>query len=157
MKKGYLKIGVVVFAVLGTYTLLACNSAKTGSASSDEQPVDLNAKVASTESENGHGGEVPVAEFDKTIKGEKLTMVDFYTTWCGPCKMMAPHVKKLAAENADLVNVYQIDAEAQVEISGRYNIQAYPTIVFFKKGQVVNTIVGAKSYEALLAEVKKLQ
>ncbi len=157
MKKGYLKLGIVVFAVLGTYTLLACNSAKTGSASQDEQPVDLDVKVASNESGKGHGSAVPVAQFDETIKGEKLTMVDFYTTWCGPCKMMAPHVKRLAEENSDLVNVFQVDAEAQLEISGRYNIQAYPTILFFKKGQVVNTIVGARGYDALLAEVKKLQ
>lgn len=155
MKKAYLIIGIAVLSVLGTYTLMACNGQKNASASADDQPVDLNAPVEVNN--DGHGGPVTVASFDETIKGEKLTMVDFYTTWCGPCKMMKPHVQKLAADNADLVNVLQVDAEDLVEISGRYNIRAYPTLMFFKKGQVVKTLEGARMYDDLLAEVKSLQ
>lgn len=155
MKKTYLKIGIVAFAVFGAYSLLACNGQKNESSDSDDQPVDLTAQVA-TKTE-GHSSPITVQSFDETIKGEKLTMVDFYTTWCGPCKMMKPHVLKLASENSDLVNVLQVDAEDLVEISGRYNIRAYPTLMFFKKGQIVKTLEGARMYEDLLAEVKSLQ
>lgn len=139
--------------IVGSFAFFACQGAETGKISADDQPVDLTAKPVSME----HGDPISTEKFDETIKGKKLTMVDFYTTWCGPCKMMAPHVKKLAAENGDLVNVMQIDAEAQVEISGRYNIRAYPTLLFFKKGQIVHTIEGAQSYEQLLEEVKRLK
>lgn len=152
MKKANLKIGIALFAVLGTYTLLACNGPKERNLPADEQPVDLSDKGPG---KGEHGQPIAISEFDKMIAGEKLTMVDFYTTWCGPCKMMAPHVVKLKETKSDIVNVLQIDAEAQMEISGRYNIQAYPTILFFKKGQVINTVVGAKDYEQLLAEVQK--
>jgi thioredoxin 1 len=152
MKKAYLKIGIALFAVFGTYTLLACNGQKTENLPADEQPVDLSEKGPG---KGGHDGPISVTAFDNLIAGDKLTMVDFYTTWCGPCKMMAPHVVKLKETKSDIVNVLQIDAEAQMEISGRYNITAYPTILFFKKGQVINTVVGAKDYEQLLAEVQK--
>jgi thioredoxin 1 len=152
MKKAYLKIGIAAFAVLGTYSLLACNGQKSANLPADEQPVDLTAKGPG---KGEHGQPIAISEFDKMIAGDKLTMVDFYTTWCGPCKMMAPHVVKLKDNKSDLVNVLQIDAEAQMEISGRYNIEAYPTILFFKKGQVINKVVGARDYEQLLAEVEK--
>jgi thioredoxin 1 len=151
MKKAYLKIGIVVFAVLGTYSLLACNNQKS-TLPVDEQPVDLTEKGPG---KGGHDAPISLTAFDLLIAGDKLTLVDFYTTWCGPCKMMAPHVVKLKETKSDMVNVLQIDAEAQMEISGRYNIEAYPTILFFKKGQVINKVVGARDYEQLLAEVEK--
>ncbi|MFN5251484.1 MAG: thioredoxin [Bacteroidia bacterium] len=153
MKKLHVKTGILMVGIVGSFAFFACQGAETAKITADEQPVDLTAKPVS----ESHGDPITTEKFDETIKGKKLTMVDFYTTWCGPCKMMAPHVKKLAAENADMVNVMQIDAEAQVEIAGRYNIRAYPTLLFFKKGQIVHTIEGAQSYEQLLDEVKRLK
>jgi thioredoxin 1 len=155
MKKVYIKIGIVALAVFGTYTLLACNSKNNANVSADEQAVDLTA--VSEAKGTGHDDKLSVADFEKLIKGEKLTMVDFYTTWCGPCKLMAPDVQKLKKTNAEMVNVLQIDAEAQVEIAGKYSISAYPTLMFFKKGQVIQTLVGARNYSELLEEVKKLK
>ena len=73
-------------------------------------------------------------EFNKEIASEKLSMVDFYTTWCGPCKQMAPFVAEIKAEKSDIVNVIKVDAEAQLDISSKYNLEGYPTIIFFKKG-----------------------
>lgn len=154
MKKAYLFIGLAVLAFFGSYTVLACNQGEKQNLPADEQPVDLSAQGPG---KGGHSGSISVKEFDEMIAGDKLTMVDFYTTWCGPCKMMAPYVVKLKETNSDIVNVLQIDAEAQMEISGRYNIQGYPTLLFFKKGQVVNSILGARDYDQLLAEVQKLK
>ncbi|MBS3913354.1 MAG: thioredoxin fold domain-containing protein [Bacteroidetes bacterium] len=153
MKKAYITVGILTLAVIGTYSLLACNTSSPIAA--DEQPVDLN--TAPAKQTNNHDGKISAADFSKMIAGEKLTMVDFYTTWCGPCKMMAPDVVKLRKEKEDLVNVLQIDAEAQEDIAGNYNIAAYPTIMFFKKGQVVQTLVGLQTYDQLLLHVNKLK
>ncbi len=154
MKKGYIKLGIIVFAVLGTYTLLACNSSGNAVSAPEDMPVDLEAAPIHKASEHG---EISTADFDKMIKGDKLTMVDFYTTWCGPCKMMAPDVQRLKADKSDLVNVLQVNAEAQLEVAQRYNINSYPTIMFFKKGQVINTLIGLRKYDELLAEINRLK
>lgn len=154
MKKAYLIICIAAITLFGTYSLLACNNTKTENLPADEQPVDL---TGHGPGKNGHGASITLAEFEKMIAGEKLTMVDFYTTWCGPCKMMAPFVVKLRDNNSDIVNVLQVDAEAQLEISGKYNITAYPTILYFKKGQVIHTEMGARGYEDLLATVERLK
>ena len=155
MKKVYLIIGALAAVVMSAYALNACGNTHKELAA-DEQPVDLNAapKVSETSQE---GGTIPVAGFDKTIKENKLTMVDFYTTWCGPCKRMAPSVLKVKSEMKDVVNVMQIDAEAQADIAGRYAIEAYPTLVFFKKGQVVGNVVGLQSYDQIVEFVNKLK
>ncbi len=95
--------------------------------------------------------------FMNTISEEKLTMVDFYTTWCGPCKMMDPFVKEIKSENSDIVNVLQVDAEAQFDIASQYDIQGYPTVIFFKNGQLVHRAMGAMPKEELLRLVNQFK
>jgi thioredoxin 1 len=95
--------------------------------------------------------------FMNTISEEKLTMVDFYTTWCGPCKMMDPFVKEIKSENSDIVNVLQVDAEAQFDIASLYNLEGYPTVLFFKKGELVHRAIGAMPKEELLNLVNKFK
>ncbi len=101
------------------------------------------------------GEPITVARFDEIIGSSKLTMVDFYTTWCGPCKRMDPFVKQIAADMADQVTVLQIDAEAQMDIAERYHLQGYPTLIFFKGGQVVYTSLGYQDYEGIQTLVKR--
>ena len=98
--------------------------------------------------------EVTTDEFLETIAGDKLTFVDFYTTWCGPCKAMDPHVKKVKSNRND-INVIQVDAEAQMSIAGRYNIRAYPTIILFKNGEVLFRGEGGMNEEQILALVDR--
>lgn len=95
--------------------------------------------------------------FMNIIAEEKLTMVDFYTTWCGPCKMMDPFVKEIKTENSDIVNVLQVDAEAQFDIASQYDIQGYPTVIFFKNGQLVHRAMGAMPKEELLRLVNQFK
>lgn len=119
---------------------------------------EVHAPMTSTTQEvskEDHGGMISKDSFDKVIAGNKLTMVDFYTTWCGPCKMMAPFVQQIKVENADIVNVIQVDAEAQLDIASRYNIQGYPTLIFFKGGQIVFEALGGRGKADLLALVNK--
>jgi thioredoxin 1 len=96
-------------------------------------------------------------QFDEAISGDKLVMVDFYTTWCGPCKMMAPDIERVKQEMSDKVIVMKIDAEAYTDLSSRYRISGYPTVMFFKKGQTLRTLMGRQSYEELAMNVNMLQ
>jgi thioredoxin 1 len=94
--------------------------------------------------------------FDASIAENKLTVVDFYTTWCGPCKRMEPFIKEVKAENSD-INVLQVDAEAYMEISQRYNLEGYPTLIFFKGGQVVDRALGYMDKEGIMQFVNRLK
>ena len=79
-------------------------------------------------------------EFDELIKNEKV-LVDFSATWCGPCKMIGPNIEKLAEENAD-ATVIKIDVDKHPEIAAVYGVQTIPTLIAFKKGQIVNQKIG---------------
>ena len=92
--------------------------------------------------------------FDEKIASDKLTLVDFSATWCGPCKMFKPIVEQLE-ENMPEINVYSADIEDCDEIANRYRIFSVPTIMLFLNGEKVDTSVGLLSYEDLELFVKK--
>lgn len=80
-------------------------------------------------------------------KGVKL--VDFFATWCGPCKMLAPVLEKLAPEFAGKVDIYKVDIDQSQQLAAQYRVMSVPTLKVFKDGQVVETIVGLQSEGAL--------
>ena len=84
-------------------------------------------------------------DFDQTIQ-EGVTLVDFFATWCGPCKMMAPVVDKLAQEFAGKAKVAKVDVDLNMDIAMRYRVQGVPTFGIFKDGQLVQRIVGGVGY-----------
>lgn len=104
-----------------------------------------------------HNAEVSEKEFDKIIVGDKLVMVDFYTTWCGPCKKMAPFVQQIKSNRSKDVVVLQVDAESQFGISDRYRLEGYPTLIFFKRGQVIGRALGYQNYDALSTLVDRFK
>lgn len=82
--------------------------------------------------------------FDTEIEGsEGLAMVDFWAAWCGPCRMVAPVVEQLASEYAGQLKVGKLDVDAAQQTAMRYNIRSIPSILFFKDGKHVDTVVGA--------------
>lgn len=107
--------------------------------------------------ESNSSEKLTLDQFLVEIGKEKLTMVDFYTTWCGPCKQMAPFIEEIKNENKDVVNVLKVDAEEQIEIASKYNITGYPTLIFFKNGAVVHESLGGKSKEDLLLLIDKFK
>ena len=108
--------------------------------------------------QSNHSNEpIPTAEFDKIIGGEKLVMVDFYTTWCGPCKKMAPFIEQVREKHSDIVTVLKVDAEAQMDIADRYRLEGYPTVIFFKKGQAIGRSLGYTDFDGLMALVNKMK
>jgi thioredoxin len=93
--------------------------------------------------------EVKHLSFEEAIAGEKLTLVDFYTEWCRPCKLMAPSIAMLKEERAADVNVVKVEAEQRADLAAPYDIKAYPTIVLFKAGKVMFRQEGMLNYDQL--------
>ena len=87
---------------------------------------------------------VTVDTFEKVvIQSSDLIMVDFWATWCGPCKIVAPVVEELAQEYAGKVNFAKVNTDENPDIASRFNIRGIPTLIFFKDGKVLDQIVGA--------------
>ena len=80
-------------------------------------------------------------------------LVDFWATWCGPCKMIAPVLEELAAEKAGELTVAKLDVDANPETMRNFGVQSIPTLILFKNGQAVKRLVGAKGKAALLREL----
>lgn len=75
--------------------------------------------------------------FGKIINDDKPTLVDFHAEWCGPCKMMAPELKKFAQNNQDKVRVLKVDIDKNQPTASEFNIQGVPTLILFKNGKVL--------------------
>ena len=83
--------------------------------------------------------------FESLKNGEQPLVVDFWATWCGPCRMVGPVISELAQEYDGRIVVGKCDVEENEELSMEFGIRNIPTILFFKNGQVVDKLVGAQS------------
>lgn len=94
-------------------------------------------------------------DFNEMIAGQKPTLVDFYATWCGPCKMQAPILEEVKKEVGDAANIIKIDVDQNQEISTRYRVQSIPTLIMFKDGEAVWRGVGLHQKDQLVAKVNE--
>ena len=94
--------------------------------------------------------------FDKLITGELPVLVDFWATWCGPCRMIAPIVEEIANQYADKVVVAKVDVDEMGELAQRYRIMNIPTLLLFQKGEVVDKAIGARPKAALEQMLNKV-
>lgn len=90
------------------------------------------------------------ANFKKeTLEADKPVMVDFYADWCGPCKMMAPVIDELAREYDGVVKIGKLNVDDNPDTARQYRVMSIPTIIIYKNGEVVDTIVGVIAKNAL--------
>lgn len=89
------------------------------------------------------------------IKSDKLTVIDFWAEWCGPCKALGPIIEQLSTEYAGKVNIGKLDVDSNPEVSTTYGIRSIPTILFVKGGQVVDKVVGAVPKGQLQSTIEK--
>jgi thioredoxin 1 len=90
------------------------------------------------------------ATFDQLVlQNDKPTVVDFWATWCGPCRLVAPEIDKLAVKYAGSVDVVKVDVDANPETAMKYGIMSIPTVAYFKPGEPPRAAVGFRPLEAL--------
>ena len=80
---------------------------------------------------------------DEVMHSEKLVLLDFWASWCGPCRMVSPIVDEIAAERSD-IKVCKINVDEQPELAARFGVMSIPTLVVMKNGKVINQAVGAR-------------
>lgn len=89
------------------------------------------------------------------INGDKPVLVDFYATWCGPCKVMSPTVEALGKELMGEAHVLKIDVDKNEAVANQYRIQSVPTLIIFKKGEIVWRTSGVVEKSVLIEQIKK--
>jgi thioredoxin 1 len=106
--------------------------------------------------DNGKAVTITDDNFDTEIApGSGLAMVDFWAAWCGPCRMVGPIVEQLAGEYEGQVKVGKVDVDANQRVASRFGIRSIPSILFFKDGEHVDTLVGAYPKPALEQKIKQ--
>ena len=95
--------------------------------------------------------------FKNIINGDKPVLVDFFATWCGPCKVMSPTVEALGKEVAGQARVLKIDVDKNEAVANLYRIQSVPTVIIFKKGEIVWRTSGVVEKRVLLEQIQKFK
>ncbi len=96
-------------------------------------------------------------KFNEIINGNQLTLVDFFATWCGPCKMMHPVLEQLKENLGDAIRILKIDVDKNEPLSMTYRIQSVPTLMLFRGGEVLWRQSGAMPLTDLQSLIKQYQ
>lgn len=92
-------------------------------------------------------------KFNDVINSDQLTLVDFYATWCGPCKMMHPVLEQLKADLGDSIRIIKLDIDKSGDIAEAYRIQSVPTLMLFRRGEMLWRQSGAMRLADLKATI----
>jgi thioredoxin 1 len=91
--------------------------------------------------------------FEDLLQDSRLVIVDFWATWCGPCRMLSPLLDEVEEEMADKIVVVKVNVDDADEVAARFRIMNIPTLLFFKGGQIVDKTVGAMPKPALIERI----
>ncbi|MBR2834146.1 MAG: thioredoxin [Coriobacteriales bacterium] len=91
----------------------------------------------------------------EVLEAKQPVLVDFFATWCGPCRILGPVVEEIATERADTLKVCKVDIDDAPVIAQQYRIMSVPTLLLFKEGKVVQQLVGAQPKPMILAAIDK--
>ena len=86
----------------------------------------------------------------EVLNSDKPVLLDFWASWCGPCKMVGPTVEEVAIEAIDIAKVGKVNVDEEPELAQKFKVMSIPTLVVLKDGKVVHSVVGVKSKEAIL-------
>ena len=99
--------------------------------------------------------EINKTNYQNEVEAAKgLVLLDFYATWCGPCKMLAPVLDEIGTELDD-VKICKTDVDEAMALAGKFNVQSIPTVVLFRDGKVVDSFVGFRAKDQILAMIDK--
>ncbi len=87
---------------------------------------------------------------------EKVVLVDFYADWCGPCKMMSPIVNEIASELGNKIKVCKMNVDECIDIASQYGVMSIPTLIIFKGGNTVNTLVGLRDKKEIIDNINSV-
>lgn len=99
--------------------------------------------------------ELTEANFEQVVDNGKVTFVDFWAVWCGPCKTMEPVVERLASKFAGTVSFGKLNVDEQSAIATKYEVQSIPTFMMFRNGSPVDAVVGTMQEAALEQRIRK--
>ena len=134
-------LAVLLTAAVIAGALTGCTA---GSAVQTETPIQ-------NQEEEAMIVHVTKENFEKEVlQSEKTVLLDFWASWCGPCRMVSPILDEIAQERED-VKVCKVNVDEQMELASQFGIVSIPTLVVMEKGKIVNQSVGAKSKDGILA------
>ena len=93
-------------------------------------------------------------DFPALVQDDKLLVVDFFATWCGPCKKLSPTLDEVSEEYGDRVNIVKVDVDESEDLAMTYGIRSVPTVLFFKNGQQVDKFVGALPKSEIVSKIE---
>lgn len=97
---------------------------------------------------------ITAADFDSIIAQDKPVLVDFWASWCGPCRALGPIVEEVADEMADKIDVYKCNVDEEMDLATRFHIVSIPTLILFKGGEVLHQMVGGMPKTDLVSNIE---
>tara|TARA_B110000211_G_C14038019_1_gene535467 strand:- start:487 stop:783 length:297 start_codon:yes stop_codon:yes gene_type:complete len=97
-----------------------------------------------------------MSDFNEIINSETPTLVDFYATWCGPCKMMGPILEGVAKEIGDDAKILKVDIDKNMDAAREYGVRSVPTLILFKEGKILWRQAGVSQKNVLVETIQKV-
>ncbi len=96
-----------------------------------------------------------MSDFNEMINDDKPTLVDFFATWCGPCRMQAPILEEVKKKVGDEANIVKVDIDQNTRLAAQYNVRSVPTLILFKKGEALWRTVGVQQADFIEAKIRE--